>query len=623
MTYRNRIIASLFATAAILTASSAAFAAKNRNVLDIKHDITDSNIVYPESYELDTQKMLEGWYMKNYTATDDRYRRQDDVQTSDAVIRDRLSKLNTVIEMPFNQIVRSYIDRYTSKNRAGVAAMLGLSLYYMPIFEQALEEEGLPQELKYLPVIESALDPNAVSHSGASGLWQFMVSTGKGMGLEVNSLVDERRDPYLSSKKAAQYLKSLYSTYGDWSLAIAAYNCGPGTVNKAIRRAGGDPKSHDYWSIYYFLPSETRGYVPMFIAANYVMNYYQYHNISPVLATKPLVTDTLMIGKRVHFNQISKVLDIPLDELRVLNPQFRADIIPGHDEKFYTLVLPSQQIHAYIMSEPDILSYEAARYAQRTDVNPGENPDAAADAERTFNADEMLADETPLEQAPVAPAPERKTPVKKNRGSRTISHKVEPGQSLYAIAQLYDVSVDDIKTWNNLTRNNVRTGQQLRITTAADIANNSSAREVAPAPAKTTANKGADTASQVPTAKKTTKQETPQASAKSKNQKAETAKAETTKATAKAKTAKAASAAPASHTIKSGENLTTIAKKYGTTVAELQKANNMKGDALRAGDQLKIPATKASSATSSKSTTKGKTSSATKATGSKKGKKKK
>lgn len=623
MTYRNRIIASLFATAAILTASSAAFAAKNRNVLDLKHDITDSNIVYPESYELDTQKMLEGWYMKNYTATDDRYRRQDDVQTSDAVIRDRLSKLNTVIEMPFNQIVRSYIDRYTSKNRAGVAAMLGLSLYYMPIFEQALEEEGLPQELKYLPVIESALDPNAVSHSGASGLWQFMVSTGKGMGLEVNSLVDERRDPYLSSKKAAQYLKSLYSTYGDWSLAIAAYNCGPGTVNKAIRRAGGDPKSHDYWSIYYFLPSETRGYVPMFIAANYVMNYYQYHNISPVLATKPLVTDTLMIGKRVHFNQISKVLDIPLDELRVLNPQFRADIIPGHDEKFYTLVLPSQQIHAYIMSEPDILSYEAARYAQRTDVNPGENPDAAADAERTFNADEMLADETPLEQAPVAPAPERKTPVKKNQGSRTISHKVEPGQSLYAIAQLYDVSVDDIKTWNNLTRNNVRTGQQLRITTAADIANNSSAREVAPAPAKTTANKGADTVSQVPTAKKTTKQETPQASAKSKNQKAETAKAETTKASAKAKTAKAASATPASHTIKSGENLTTIAKKYGTTVAELQKANNMKGDALRAGDQLKIPATKASSATSSKSTTKGKTSSATKATGSKKGKKKK
>ncbi len=240
-------------------AAPAANADKGKNVLDIKTEITDSSIVFPESYETDTRKMLEGWYMKNYTATDDRYKRQGDVQTDDATIRERLAKLPTLIEMPYNQIVRSYIDRYTQRGRAQVAALLGLNLYYMPIFEQALEQNGLPLELKYLPVIESGLDPNAVSKHGASGLWQFMIGTAKGMGLEVSSLVDERRDPYASSAKAAQYLKDLFATYGDWPLAIAAYNCGPGTVNKALRRAGGDSKNLDFWAIYYYLPEETRG----------------------------------------------------------------------------------------------------------------------------------------------------------------------------------------------------------------------------------------------------------------------------------------------------------------------------------------------------------------------------
>lgn len=256
------ILKAILASAAILATLCPA-AAKPKNVLDLKNEITDSNIVFPESYEQDTEKILGGWYMKNYTATDDRYRSQGDVATSDEVIRERLAKLPTVIEMPFNQIVRSYIERYTERGRAQVAALLGLSNYYMPIFEQALEEEGLPLELKYLPVIESGLDPNATSRHGAAGLWQFMLSAGKGLGLEVSSIVDERRDPFLSSKTAAKFLKQLYETYGDWSLAIAAYNCGPGTVNKAIRRAGGDPKQQDFWSIYYYLPTETRGYVPM------------------------------------------------------------------------------------------------------------------------------------------------------------------------------------------------------------------------------------------------------------------------------------------------------------------------------------------------------------------------
>lgn len=559
-------------SAATLACSIPALADKPKTVLDVKSTISDNNIIFPESYEMDTQKMLEGWYMKNYTATDDRYKRQGDTEVSDAVIRDRLSKLNTVIEMPFNQIVRSYIDRYTSKGRSMVPALLGLSIYYMPIFEQALEEAGLPLELKYLPVIESALNPNAVSKHGATGLWQFMLISGKGLDMEISSLVDERRDPYLSSKKAAQLLKQLYDTYGDWTLAIAAYNCGPGTLNKAIRRAGGDASEHDFWSLYYYLPAETRGYVPMFIAANYVMNYYPYHNISPVLATKPLVTDTLMISNRVHFNQISKVLDIPVDELRVLNPQFRADIIPGRPDHQYTLVLPSQQCHAYLMSENEILSYDADKYARRTDVEPGGQTSADTDDDNYAATDELTAErseeETPLEQ----PAEESEPQVRKagSGNTKTISHKVEPGETLASIAAKYNVAVADIKSWNSLTRNAVRTGQMLRITTSAEIADASGAREVAPA-GKSYAQRQESTWTPEP-----------------KSSKAKT-KARTNTESASRKAKKKEPATPTSHSVKSGENLSTIAKKYGTTVAELKKTNNLKSDNLQPGDKLKLP----------------------------------
>ena len=204
-----RPLISALLLAAIALPVAAARPKKNANVADLKYSIEDSSIVYPESFEADTQKLLEGWYMKNYTATDQRYSQLGDVETSDAEIRKRLSALPTIIELPFNSIVRNYIDRYTRRGRAQVAGLLGLSNYYMPIFEQALEAQELPLELKYLPVIESGLDPNAVSRHGATGLWQFMLASANGLGLEVNSLVDERRDPYASSEAAARYLKSL------------------------------------------------------------------------------------------------------------------------------------------------------------------------------------------------------------------------------------------------------------------------------------------------------------------------------------------------------------------------------------------------------------------------------
>ena len=580
----------IFALAAAYFGMSA-FAKQPANVLDLKESITDDSIIFPESFETDTRKMLESWYLKNYTDTDDRYRTSANPSTSDATMRQRLADLPTVIDMPYNQIVRSYIDRYMEKGRPMVASLLGLSTYYMPIFEQALEAEQLPQELKYLPVIESALNPNAVSRSGAGGLWQFMPAAAKGYDLEVSSLVDERRDPYKSSKKAAKMLHDLYDTYGDWSLAIAAYNCGPGNVNKAIRRAGGDPKKQDFWSIYKYLSPETRGYVPMFIAANYVMNYYKEHNISPVLPTRPLVTDTVGISTRVHFDQISKVLDIPKDELRILNPQFRADIIPGSASRQYMLILPSQQAQAYIMSEPEILAYEAAKYARRTDANPGdqyldeapENDENPLLAQSPANTDELVAEE--IDESPALPA--RQSSSMQN-GTRKVTHTVSGNENINDIAERYSVRVADIRAWNSLRRNAVRPGQTLTIHTSVPESalrastNKSAAKSAAPAvaaaPASTAKTAKSNKAAEQPAAKKSKKQ----------TQAAE----KTTTASSSKKSSKkqqSAAAQPSNHEIKSGESLSTIARKHGVTVDELKKANNLKGDNIRAGESLKVP----------------------------------
>lgn len=559
---------------AILTATALTGLAKNDknpNVLDLKSSITDSHIVYPESFESDTHKLLESWFVKNYTATDRRYETEPDANVSDAEMVRRLSALPTVIEMPYNQIVRSYIDRYTKQGRARVAAILGLSLYYMPLFEQALEEQGLPLELKYLPVVESGLDPNAVSRHGAAGLWQFMLGTAKGLGMEVNSLVDERRDPYMSSQRAASYLKDLYSMYGDWSLAIAAYNCGPGTVNKAIRRAGGEAKDHDFWSIYNYLPEETRGYVPLFIATNYVMKYYPQHNISPVLPVKPLVVDTIQVGERIHFNQISKVLDIPVEELRILNPQFRADIIPGTPEDRYTLILPSQQIHAYLMSENDIRNFEPDKYGVRGTVQPGDAP-----------ADSMLAVEEGKEwpsdmgEADVALAATQGKPT-------LIVHKVAAGETLASIADKYGVTPEDVKRSNNLRRNAVRVGQQLRISTTMP---------------------GSDVAEAAPVQTAPSRQTTPTR--------------ETTPAKQKQSSSQAATSKATTHKVAKGQTLSSISRQYGVTIAEIKAANGMKSDALRAGQTIKIPAKKAAKASSGTSSSSKKKTSSSKTTSRKK-----
>lgn len=275
-----------------LSGSLMVSAASLPSILELRHSITDDNIIAPESFETQTRLLEENFYLKNYVVPG--IDTGNSTTATATEYEQRLAKLPTVIDLPYNSIVGNYIDMYLTRKRGLVADMLALHNYYGRFFEEELLKEGMPLELEYLPVIESAINPNAVSRAGAVGLWQFMPATAKGLGMEINSLVDERRDPRISSRNAARYLKQLHDIYNDWSLAIAAYNCGPGNVNKALRRASGDSEEikdekKDFWEIYNYLPAETRGYVPAFIAANYVMNYYRQHGISPTIVKLSLI----------------------------------------------------------------------------------------------------------------------------------------------------------------------------------------------------------------------------------------------------------------------------------------------------------------------------------------------
>ena len=322
--------------------------------------VTDSEgkqevIDVPEGMTTDLDELLHLYNAQSYLMKDTTCNYRDVNRTyPDSVYMDRLQRLPTIIEMPYNQVVKQFIERYSDMLRGSVSYMLGAANFYMPIFEQALETYGLPLELRYLPVIESALNPNAVSRVGATGLWQFMLETGKRYGLEVNSLVDERRDPIKSSYAAARYLRDLYKIFDDWSLVIAAYNCGPNKVNQAIHRAKG---SVDYWQIYPYLPKETRGYVPAFIAANYIMNYYCEHNICPMITELPISTDTIVVDKNLHLEQIAKVLNVNIEHLRALNPQYRRDIVNGLTEPS-VVRLPLSLVGSFIDNEDSIYAYK-------------------------------------------------------------------------------------------------------------------------------------------------------------------------------------------------------------------------------------------------------------------------
>ena len=615
---KYRLISSLL-TIVLAASSLLAMPREKNNILSLKNSITDEDIVFPESFDTDVYKLMTNWYLQNYTVLDADVENKPIGEVNEETYIRRLAAIPSVIEMPYNQIVRKHIERYVYRSRTLVEEMLGMSLYYMPIFEQALEKEGLPLELKYLPIVESALDPNAVSRVGAAGLWQFMIGTGKGLGLEVNSLVDERRDPYRSSAMAAKYLKNLYQIYNDWSLAIAAYNCGPGNVNKALHRNGG---KGDFWDIYEYLPRETRGYVPAFIAANYAMTYYKQHNISPSLASKPLITDTVTVNRRIHFAQIADVLNIPIEEIRVFNPQYRADVIPG-DNHPYVLILPSQQIYSFILCEDSIGNYRDDLYAHRQVVEPGG---------QTLTAEDYISGRADVSNM------------------RTVTHKVGRGETASSIAAQYGMTTNELMALNNMSNERVKRGETLKVkapgqdeadietemaatttdvtevqvdeTSSEELAQNEQAlydevknieREAATkAPYKGSYTRqsaeqvtaGNDTqtvdryddqsrrrASKANTSdwrQRNSKYSHKDSASKKENKKKDNAERSSKSSKHSKKQAKPEQ--PKEVTVQKGESLTKIAEKAGVSVKDLERANGLEnGNKIKAGEKIKIP----------------------------------
>ena len=378
----------------------------------------------PESLDANVDSLLHSWHVEYFTKQED-FCHDDDANIffPDSVYAERLNRLPSVISLPYNHIVRDCIDLYAERKRDLVRYMLGMADFYFPIIEEVLDRHGLPLELKYLAVVESALNPVALSRVGASGLWQFMLPTGKSYGLEINSLIDERRDPKRATEAACSYFKDMYAIYGDWNLVMAAYNCGPGNVNKAIRRAGG---KQDFWAIFRYLPRETRSYVPLFIAASYIMNYYCDHNLCPLQTSLPLATDTVMVNQALHLQQVSEVLQLDLATLRALNPQYRRDIIPGNTRPS-ALKLPAAATYAFVGQEDTIYKHRMEEYLANIPIHNEEAQNSKA---------------TTRER---------------------ITHVVLQGENLYTIANRYGVTAKDIRKWNGLGSNRVAKGKRLKL----------------------------------------------------------------------------------------------------------------------------------------------------------------
>ena len=344
-------------------------------------------------------------------------------EVPDSVYVARLEAIGSAIPISYNEVVRKYIISYTTRNKALMSRILGRSSYYFPIFEAELDAQGLPLELRMLPVIESSLVPTARSPKGASGLWQFMYGTGKGYGLEVSSFIDQRFDPVLSTKAACRYLRHLYNMYGDWNLALAAYNCGPGNVNKALRKTDG---KGSFWDIYPYLPKETRGYLPAFIAATYAYHYHNQHNIAPCEAPVPLETDTVHIRRIMHFDQISSTIGTPKEVLKALNPQFKQEIVPAVRGREYDMVLPMSELGKFLDHEAEIMGKDTIYLAEY--MSPRKNGEMP-----TFVIDSKI-------------------------------HKVKSGENLSIIARKYGVTVKQICKWNNIKdASKIRVGQKLEI----------------------------------------------------------------------------------------------------------------------------------------------------------------
>ena len=411
----------------------------DENEITVTDNQGDEEVIeFPEAMAFELDSLLNHYMSKAYLTEDNDCRMKDvNPVFEKEVYIERLKRIPSVIELPYNDVVQKFIDRYSGRLRHSVSYMLGASNFYMPIFEEALETYGLPLELKYLPVIESALNPKAVSRVGATGLWQFILTTGKQYGLNVNSLVDERRDPVKSSYAAAHYLSDLYKIYGDWNLVIAAYNCGPDNINKAIHRSKG---VRDYWQIYPYLPKETRGYVPAFVAANYIMTYYCEHNICPMVTRLPAKTDTIMVSKNVHLEQVASVCNIDLEQLRALNPSYRRDIVPGLTA-LSPLRLPQTEVGKFIDREDSVYNYRA---------------------DELFNKRALVAvnDDQPMYTSKSSSS-KKSTRRSKSRSKKTVT--IRQGQTLSEIAKKNHTTVAKLRKLNGIKGSNIRAGKKLRV----------------------------------------------------------------------------------------------------------------------------------------------------------------
>ncbi len=432
MFFKNKIKSFLFASSLCCTN----LFAQQTDVITVHDDVigSDEQIGLPEGMLLSVDSLMMQWNARQYLFP------EEEVSTSEYLSNltpedyaERLSRIPGIMEFPYNGIVQEFIERYTTKNSRTISFCLAAGNFYVPMFEEALEANGLPLELKYLPVIESALNPTARSKAGAVGLWQFLLTTGKRYGLEVNSLIDERQDPVKSTWAAAQMLKELYDIYKDWNLVIAAYNCGPGNVNKAIHRANGET---DYWKIYPYLPTETRGYVPAFIAANYAMYYYCEHQIAPLRTAYPIATDTVMITRNLHFDQIVELCDIDKDAIRALNPQYKLDQIPG-DVKPYSLRLPQEKILTFIDLGDTIYDHRSDElFKRRKEVDVTENAVATTTSKKAKKSEQK---------------------------NKPVYVTVRQGDTLGGIAKRNRTTVAKIKRLNGLKNNNIRVGRKLRV----------------------------------------------------------------------------------------------------------------------------------------------------------------
>ena len=381
----------------------------------------------PEDYTLDvTDSLLSLWYVhSNLRKGDTVSFNMDSVHfrssVTDKEYLQRLADMNSFITLPFNETVRNYIILYSEKMPTKMSSMLALSQYYFPIFEEIFDRYGLPKELKYMAVIESAFNPVAVSRAGAKGMWQFMYNTAKMYGLTINSFVDERLDPVKSADAAARYMRDAYRIFGDWNLAISSYNCGSGNVNKAMRRSG----SREFWPVYNYLPRETRGYVPAFVGAMYAFTYYREHGLVPETDSMPVQVDTFHIRRMLHFQQVSALTGVSVEMLKKLNPQYVHDIVPGTAKEEYVLRLPYQYTTKFIENEDSVYAYNAKEY--------------------------------------FSPATLQNIAVSGSASSQRIAYKVKSGDYLGRIASRYHVTVKQIMEWNHLRNTNLRVGQVLYI----------------------------------------------------------------------------------------------------------------------------------------------------------------